>query len=198
MLGNVYYATHQVQDATGHFKAFVDAAHPDSRTLPNAYYALATLTLQSAPSGASKKKSNQALKQAAVLKDAQVYYQKAQAADNRFKELYGVATGFNEIKRTAVMAFQARSAGRNGLLTDDNTPALLDASEALKKTFKSPAISSCANCGRSDNIANEGRSHELKPKPLLKCAKCNKVAYCSRPCQITHWNSTHKNACNKK
>ncbi|GJJ69699.1 hypothetical protein EMPS_02047 [Entomortierella parvispora] len=198
MLGNVYYATHQAQDAIGHFKAFVEVAHPDARTLPNAYYALATLTLQSAPSGATKKKSNQALKQAAALKDAQDYYKKAQSADNRFRELYGVATGFNEIKRTAVMAFQARSAGRNGMLLDDPTPALLDASEALKKSFKSPAISSCANCGRTDNIANEGRSQDLKPKPLIKCAKCSKVAYCSRPCQITHWNNTHKNACNKK
>ncbi|KAF9129238.1 hypothetical protein BGW39_004326 [Mortierella sp. 14UC] len=198
MLGNVYYATHQAQDAIGHFRAFVEAAHPDSRTLPNAYYALATLTLQSAPSGASKKKSNQALKQAAVLKDAQDCYAKAQAADVRFKELYGVPTGLNEIKRTAVMAFQARSAGRNGLLSTDSTPALLEASEALKKSFKSPGISSCANCSRPDNVANDDRAPELKPKPLIKCAKCNKVAYCSRPCQINHWNSSHKNTCNKK
>ncbi|KAF9911774.1 hypothetical protein EC991_002502 [Linnemannia zychae] len=198
MLGNVYYATHQAQDAIGHFRAFVEAAHPDSRTLPNAYYALATLTLQSAPSGASKKKSNQALKQAAVLKDAQDFYAKAQAADVRFKELYGVPTGLNEIKRTAVMAFQARSAGRNGLLSTDSTPALLEASEALKRSFKSPGISSCANCSRPDNVANDDRAPELKPKPLIKCAKCNKVAYCSRPCQINHWNSTHKNTCNKK
>ncbi|KAF9295389.1 hypothetical protein BGZ88_002215 [Linnemannia elongata] len=198
MLGNVYYATHQAQDAISHFRDFVEAAHPDSRTLPNAYYALATLTLQSAPSGASKKKSNQALKQAAVLKEAQEFYAKAQAADVRFKELYGVPTGLNEIKRTAVMAFQARSAGRNGLLTTDSTPALLEASEALKKSFKSPGISSCANCSRPDNVANDDRAPELKPKPLIKCAKCNKVAYCSRPCQINHWNSSHKNTCNKK
>ncbi|KAK3830814.1 MAG: hypothetical protein JOS17DRAFT_149265 [Linnemannia elongata] len=198
MLGNVYYATHQAQDAISHFRDFVEAAHPDSRTLPNAYYALATLTLQSAPSGASKKKSNQALKQAAVLKEAQDFYAKAQAADVRFKELYGVPTGLNEIKRTAVMAFQARSAGRNGLLSTDSTPALLEASEALKKSFKSPGISSCANCSRPDNVANDERAPELKPKPLIKCAKCNKVAYCSRPCQINHWNSTHKNTCNKK
>ncbi|KAG0204185.1 hypothetical protein BGX33_008666 [Mortierella sp. NVP41] len=198
MLGNVYYATHQAQDAIGHFKAFVEAAHPDSRTLPNAYYALATLMLQSAPSGASKKKSNQALKQAAILKDAQDFYAKAQAADVRFKELYGVPTGLNEIKRTAVMAFQARSAGRNGILSTDSTPALLEASEALKRSFKSPGISSCANCSRPDNVANKDRAPELKPKPLIKCAKCNKVAYCSRPCQINHWNSTHKNTCNKK
>lgn len=198
MLGNVYYATHQAQDAISHFRDFVEAAHPDSRTLPNAYYALATLTLQSAPSGASKKKSNQALKQAAVLKEAQDFYAKAQAADVRFKELYGVPTGLNEIKRTAVMAFQARSAGRNGLLSTDSTPALLEASEALKKSFKSPGISSCANCSRPDNVANDERAPDLKPKPLIKCAKCNKVAYCSRPCQINHWNSTHKNTCNKK
>ncbi|KAG0001779.1 hypothetical protein BGZ80_008530 [Entomortierella chlamydospora] len=198
MLGNVYYATHQAQDAIHHFKSFVEAAHPDSRTLPNAYYALANLTLQSAPSGATKKKSNQALKQAAVLKDAQEYYQKALAADIRFKELYGVPTAFNEIKKTAVMAFQARSAGRNGLLSTDSTPALIEASEALKKSFKSPGISSCANCGRPDNVANEGRTPDQKPKPLIKCTKCNKVAYCSRPCQINHWNSTHKNTCNKK
>ncbi|KAF9542735.1 hypothetical protein EC957_001716 [Mortierella hygrophila] len=198
MLGNVYYATHQAQDAISHFRDFVETAHPDSRTLPNAYYALATLTLQSAPSGASKKKSNQALKQAAVLKEAQEFYAKAQAADVRFKELYGVPTGLNEIKRTAVMAFQARSAGRNGLLSTDSTPALLEASEALKKSFKSPGVSSCANCSRPDNVANDERAPTLKPKPLIKCAKCNKVAYCSRPCQINHWNSAHKNTCNKK
>ncbi|KAF9145888.1 hypothetical protein BGX30_006028 [Mortierella sp. GBA39] len=198
MLGNVYYATHQAQDAISHFRDFVEAAHPDSRTLPNAYYALATLTLQSAPSGASKKKSNQALKQAAVLKEAQEFYAKAQAADVRFKELYGVPTGLNEIKRTAVMAFQARSAGPNGLLSTDSTPALLEASEALKKSFKSPGVSSCANCSRPDNVANDERAPKLKPKPLIKCAKCNKVAYCSRPCQINHWNSAHKNTCNKK
>ncbi|KAF9149976.1 hypothetical protein BG015_008201 [Linnemannia schmuckeri] len=198
MLGNVYYATHQAQDAISHFRDFVEAAHPDSRTLPNAYYALATLTLQSAPSGASKKKSNQALKQAAVLKEAQEFYAKAQAADVRFKELYGVPTGLNEIKRTAVMAFQARSAGRNGILSTDSTPALLEASAALKKSFKSPGISSCANCSRPDNVANDDRAPELKPKPLIKCAKCNKVAYCSKPCQINHWNSAHKNTCNKK
>ncbi|KAF9916358.1 hypothetical protein BX616_003990 [Lobosporangium transversale] len=198
MLGNVYYATHQAQNAIQHFKAFVEAAHTDSRTLPNAYYALANLTLQTAPSGAAKKKSNQALKQAAVLKEAQQYYQKAQEADVRFKELYGVSTALNEIKRTAIMAFQARSAGRNGILTNDPTPALLEASETLKKSFKNPAISHCANCGRPDNVANDDRSPELKPKPLIKCNKCNKVAYCSRPCQIKHWNSTHKNTCNKK
>ncbi|KAG0044973.1 hypothetical protein BGZ83_009749 [Gryganskiella cystojenkinii] len=198
MLGNVYYATHQAQDASGHFKAFVESAHEDARTLPNAYYALASLTLQSAPSGATKKKSNQALKQAAVLKESQDYYAKAQVADARFKELYGVATGFNEIKRTAVMAFQARSAGRNGLLTNDSTPALLEASEAIRKSFKTPGLASCANCGRPDNVANEARSKDLKPKPLIKCVKCNKVAYCSRPCQINHWNNTHKTTCNKK
>ncbi|KAF9194541.1 hypothetical protein BGZ51_009104 [Haplosporangium sp. Z 767] len=197
MLGNVYYAIHQAQDALSHFKAFVAVAHPDARTLPNAYYALSTLTLQSAPSGATKKKSNQALKQAALLKEAQDYYQKALVADVRFKELYGVATAANEIKRTAMMAFQARSAGRNGLLSNDTTPALLEASEALKKSFKSPAISSCANCGRFDNVANEGRAEGTKYKPLIKC-KCQKVAYCSRPCQISHWNATHKNACSKK
>ncbi|KAI1320853.1 hypothetical protein EDD11_009810 [Mortierella claussenii] len=198
MLGNVYYAIHQAQDAIHHFKAFVEAAHPDSRTLPNAYYALANLTLQSAPSGATKKKSNQALKQTAILKEAQGYYQQAQKADIRFKELYGVPTALNEIKRTAVMAFQARSADRNGVLSTDSTPALLEASEVLKKSFKSLGISSCANCGRPDNVANDGRTPDLKPKPLIKCAKCNKVAYCSRPCQINHWNSTHKNTCNKK
>ncbi|KAF8977876.1 hypothetical protein BGZ46_007046 [Entomortierella lignicola] len=198
MLGNVYYATHQAQDAIHHFKAFVEAAHPDSRTLPNAYFALANLSLQSAPSGATKKKSNQALKQAAVLKEAQDYYQKALTADIRFKELYGVPTALNEIKRTAVLAFQARSAGRNGLLSTDSTPALLEASEAIKKSFKSPGLSTCANCGRPDNVANEGRTPDQKPKPLIKCTKCNKVAYCSRPCQINHWNSTHKNTCNKK
>ncbi|KAF9278456.1 hypothetical protein BGZ68_008568 [Mortierella alpina] len=197
MLGNVNYATHQAQEAISHFRAFVAAAHPDSRTLPNAYYALATLTLQSAPSGATKKKSHQALKQAAALKEAQAYYQKAKAADVRFEELYGVPTGYNEIKKTAAMAFEARSAGRNGLLSQDSTPALLEASEQLKKSFKSPAISCCANCGRLDNVANEGRSPELKPKPLIKCAKCNKVAYCSRPCQISHWNTSHKNTCKK-
>ncbi|KAG0096579.1 hypothetical protein BGZ93_004307 [Podila epicladia] len=197
MLGNVYYATHQAQEAIAHFKAFVEAAHPDSRTLPNAYYALATLTLQSIPSGSSKKKSNQALKQVSLLKEAQMYFQKAQGADLRFKELYGVVTAFNEIKRTAFMAFQSRSAGRNGTLQPAQTPALLEAAEALKKSFKTPGLLSCANCGRHDNIANDGRSEELKPKPLLKCAKCNKVAYCSRPCQITHWNTTHKNTCKK-
>ncbi|KAG0355249.1 hypothetical protein BGZ54_001243 [Gamsiella multidivaricata] len=197
MLGNVYYAIHQAQDAIQHFKAFIETAHPDSRTLPYAYYALANLTLQSAPSGAAKKK-NQSLKQAAVLKEAQEFYKKAQAADLRFKELYGVPTALNEVKRTAVMAFEARSAGRNGLLLNDSSQALLDASEALKKSFKSPGISSCANCGRPDNVANNDRAPELKPKPLIKCTKCNKVAYCSRPCQITHWNSTHKNTCNKK
>ncbi|KAG0197252.1 hypothetical protein BGX28_009250 [Mortierella sp. GBA30] len=197
MLGNVNYTTHQAQEAISHFRAFVTAAHPDSRTLPNAYYALATLILQSAPSGATKKKSIQALKQAAVLKEAQEYYRKAQAADVRFEELYGVKTGYNEIKKTAVMAFEARSAGRNGVLSQDSTPALLEASEQLKKSFKNPAISSCANCGRPDNVANDERSPDLKPKPLIRCAKCNKVAYCSRACQITHWNANHKNACKK-
>ncbi|KAG0304235.1 hypothetical protein BGZ97_001574 [Linnemannia gamsii] len=196
-LGNVYYATHQAVDALHHFKEFVKVAHPDSRTLPNAYFALATLTLQSAPSGATKKKSNQALKQPSILKEAQTYFKLAQEADLRFKELYGVVTGFNEIKRTAYQAFQARTANRAGLIQTDPTPALLEASEALKKAFKNPGISACANCGRPDNVANEGRSQELKPKPLLKCAKCNKVAYCSRPCQITHWNATHKNTCKK-
>ncbi|KAF9409820.1 hypothetical protein BGZ94_001842 [Podila epigama] len=198
MLGNVYYATHQAQEAIAHFKAFVEAAHPDSRTLPNAYYALATLTLQSIPSGSTKKKSNQALKQVQLLKESQMHFQKAQGADLRFKELYGVATAFNEIKRTAYMAFQTRGTGRNNnTLMPAQTPALLEAAEALKKSFKTPGLLSCANCGRHDNVANEGRSEELKQKPLLKCAKCNKVAYCSRPCQISHWNSTHKNTCKK-
>ncbi|KAG0303571.1 hypothetical protein BGZ98_006519 [Dissophora globulifera] len=196
-LGNVYYAIHQAQDALHHFKSFVELAHPDSRTLPNAYYALSVLTLQSAPSGGTKKKSSQALKQTAMLKDAQNYFKKAQDADLRFKELYGVVTGLNEIKRTAYQAFQARSANRNGFITSDPTPALLEASEILKKSFKSPGISSCANCGRPDNVANDTRSPDQKPKPLIKCAKCNKVAYCSRPCQISHWNSTHKNTCKK-
>ncbi|KAG0325535.1 hypothetical protein BG004_003187 [Podila humilis] len=198
MLGNVYYATHQAQEATNHFKAFVDAAHPDARTLPNAYYALATLTLQSVATGNNtKKKSNQALKQVQLLKDAQMYFQKAQEADLRFKELYGVVTAFNEIKRTAFMAFQSRSAGRNGTIQPAQTPALLEAAEALRKSFKTPGLMSCANCGRHEHIANEGRAEDLKPKALLKCAKCNKVAYCSRPCQITHWNTTHKNTCKK-
>ncbi|KAG0366871.1 hypothetical protein BC939DRAFT_451205 [Gamsiella multidivaricata] len=196
-LGNVYYATHQAQDALHHFKSFVEVAHPDSRTLPNAYYALAVLTLQSAPSGTIKKKSNQALKQAAVLKEAQDYFKKAQEADLRFKELYGVVTGLNEIKRTAYEAFQIRTANRNGFISTDPTPALLEASEILKKSFKNPGISSCANCGRPDNVANDTRSPDQKPKPLIKCAKCNKVAYCSRPCQITHWNASHKNNCKK-
>ncbi|KAF8940969.1 hypothetical protein EDD21DRAFT_373086 [Dissophora ornata] len=196
-LGNVYYATHQAQDALHHFKDFVEVAHPDSRTLPNAYYALSILTLQSAPSGATKKKSNQALKQAAILKDAQDYFKKAQEADLRFKELYGVVTGLNEIKRTAHQAFQIRTANRSGFISTDPTPALLEASEILKKSFKNPGISSCANCGRPDNVANDTRSPDQKPKPLIKCAKCNKVAYCSRPCQITHWNATHKNTCKK-
>ncbi|GJJ76751.1 hypothetical protein EMPS_09110 [Entomortierella parvispora] len=196
-LGNIYYVTHNAQDALHHFKSFVAVAHPDSRTLPNAYYAIATLTLQSAPTNATKKKSNQALKQASTIKEAQAYFAKAQEADVRFKELYGVETGFNEIKRTAYQAFSARSATRTGMISTDPMPALIDASEALKKAFKAPGVSSCANCGRADNVANEGRSQELKPKPLIKCAKCNKVAYCSRPCQINHWNSTHKNTCKK-
>lgn len=197
MLGNVYYATHQAQDAIHHFKSYVENAHPDSRTLPNAYYALSTLTLQSAPSGATKKKSNQALKQAAVIKEAQEYYRKALQADERFKELYGVPTVFNEVKRTATVAFQARSAGRNGLLQTDSTAALLEASEALKKSFKSLGITSCANCDRPDNVANDTRTPEAKYKPLIKCGKCNKVAYCSKVCQISHWNATHKNTCKK-
>ncbi|KAF9920889.1 hypothetical protein BGZ65_010847, partial [Modicella reniformis] len=196
-LGNVYYALHQAQDALHHFKAFVEVAHLDSRTLPNAYYALSILTLQSAPSGATKKKSHQALKQTAILKDAQDYFKKAENADQRFKELYGVPTGFNEIKKTAVQAFQIRTADRNGLISTDSTPALLEASEILKKSFKSPGIASCANCGRPDNVANDTRLPDQKPKPLLKCAKCNKVAYCSRPCQINHWNASHKTNCKK-
>ncbi|KAF9980546.1 hypothetical protein BGZ75_008317 [Mortierella antarctica] len=200
MLGNIFYATHQAQDALHHFKSFVAVANRDSRTLPNAYFALATLTLQSAPSGATKKKSNQALKQAQILKDAQNYFKLAEEADTHFKTLFGVNTGFNEIKAAAYQAFvQTRAAGRNGVLltNTDPTPALLEASEMLKKSFKSPGIAACANCGRPDNVANEGRSAEQKPKPLIKCAKCSKVAYCSRPCQILHWNSTHKNVCKK-
>lgn len=193
----MYYALHQAQDALLHFKAFVDAAHPDSRTLPNAYYALSVLTLQSAPSGATKKKSHQALKQTAVLKEAQEYFKKAQEADERFKELYGVATGFNDIKSTAFRAFQIRTANRNGFISTDPTPALLEASEILKKSFKSPILASCANCGRPDNVANDTRTPDQKPKPLIKCVKCNKVAYCSRPCQIAHWNTSHKNICKK-
>ncbi|KAG0333907.1 hypothetical protein BG004_000642 [Podila humilis] len=199
MLGNVYYAIHQAQDAASHFKSFVEAAHPDSRTLPNAYYALATLTLQSAPSGATKKKSHQALKQAALLKDAQTYFQRAREADIRFKELYGVVTAFNEIKRTAVLAFQSRAAAQYGYTQDAPTPALLDASEALKRSFKNLSLAFCAQCGHNDNVVNEGRrSADLKSKPLIKCGKCSKVAYCSRPCQVNHWNSTHKGSCNKK
>ncbi|KAG0229014.1 hypothetical protein BGW42_001835 [Actinomortierella wolfii] len=198
MLGNVYYAIHDAPSALSHFKAFVAEAHPDSRTLPNAYYALSTLTLQSAPTGATKKKSNQALKQAAVFKEAQDYFAKAVEADQRFKELYGVVTAFNDIKRTAVLAFQARApTGRTLLPNLQQTNALEDAANALRKTFKNPGLQSCAYCGRPDNIANEGRPHELKPKPLIKCNKCNKVAYCSRPCQIKHWNSVHKDACKK-
>ncbi|KAF9962047.1 hypothetical protein BGZ70_008144 [Mortierella alpina] len=199
MLGNIFYATHQAQDAIHHFKSFVAVANRDSRTLPNAYFALATLTLQSAPSGATKKKSNQALKQTQVIKDAQNYFKLAQEADTHFKELFGVNTGFNEIKATAYQAFvQTRAAGRNGvLLNTDQTPALLEAAEVIKKSFKNPGIAACANCGRPDNVANEGRSADLKLKPLIKCAKCSKVAYCSRPCQISHWNSAHKNVCKK-
>ncbi|KAG0261433.1 hypothetical protein DFQ27_002956 [Actinomortierella ambigua] len=200
MLGNVYYATHDATASLSHFKAFVASAHVDSRTLPNAYYALSTLTLQSAPSGATKKKSNQALKQAAVFKEAQDYYAKALEADQRFKELYSVVTAFNDIKRTAVLAFQARNpatSGRTLLPNLQQTNALEDAATALRKTFKTPGLASCANCGRPDNVANEGRSEELKPKPLIKCTKCNKVAYCSRPCQIKHWNASHKDTCKK-
>ncbi|KAF9975179.1 hypothetical protein BGZ73_001252 [Actinomortierella ambigua] len=200
MLGNVYYATHDAAASLSHFKAFVAEAHVDSRTLPNAYYALSTLTLQSAPSGATKKKSNQALKQAAVFKEAQEYYTKALEADQRFKELYGVVTAFNDIKRTAVLAFQARNpatSGRTLLPNLQQTNALEDAANALRKTFKTPGLASCAYCGRPDNVANEGRSEELKPKPLIKCTKCSKVAYCSRPCQIKHWNAGHKDTCKK-
>ncbi|KAF9435462.1 hypothetical protein BGZ76_006248 [Entomortierella beljakovae] len=196
-LGNIYYLTHQAQDALHHFKSFVEVAHPDTRTLPNAFYALSILTLQSAPTGATKKSSNQALKQTAAVKSAQDYFKKAQEADVHFKEIYGLETGLNEIKRTAYQAFFTRTANRNGFIQSDPTPALLEAAEILKKSFKSPGISSCANCGRPDNVANDSRDPTQKPKPLIKCAKCNKVAYCSRPCQISHWNSAHKNSCKK-
>ncbi|KAG0045694.1 hypothetical protein BGZ83_009075 [Gryganskiella cystojenkinii] len=196
-LANVYYLIHQAPDALHHFKSFVDVAHPDSRTLPNAYYALAVLTLQSAPTGATKKKSNQALKQTTLIKDSQAYYKKAQEADLRFKELYGVEIGFNDIKKAAYTAFQARTATRAGMIASDPMPALIQASEQLKKAFKNPGFSSCANCGRGYNVANDNLEEGAKVKPMIKCAKCSKVVYCSRPCQINHWNATHKNTCKK-
>ena len=40
----------------------------------------------------------------------------------------------------------------------------------------------CANCGVSD-------------KPLLACARCVLVHYCSRECQKEHWKNDHKQRC---
>ena len=43
-------------------------------------------------------------------------------------------------------------------------------------------IDRCANCDTSDD-------------PLLACARCMLVKYCSKTCQSQHWKDTHKKQC---
>ena len=32
---------------------------------------------------------------------------------------------------------------------------------------------------------------------LSKCGRCKAASYCSKACQLAHWNAGHKNACNR-
>jgi len=45
----------------------------------------------------------------------------------------------------------------------------------------------CTNCGKT----------ETSKHILSWCAKCKKVQYCGRDCQVKHWSETHKKECKR-
>ncbi|CAF0969415.1 unnamed protein product [Didymodactylos carnosus] len=66
---------------------------------------------------------------------------------------------------------------------------LIDVYITLTKFFdlyyRGTELRYCANCGRSTGVR------------LTNCNRCNKVAFCSKPCKVTGWNTFHKKECKR-
>ena len=61
-------------------------------------------------------------------------------------------------------------------------PGSMSASQELLTELALKTMNKCSFCGQVSAA-------------LKKCARCHKVAYCGRECQLKHW-PTHKSACN--
>ena len=68
-------------------------------------------------------------------------------------------------------------------LTNSNNPLITDPLNIYKP----------GTCGNL--LCNNLQS---KDEDFKKCGRCQKIAYCTRECQIEHWKQGHKKLCNKK
>jgi len=57
----------------------------------------------------------------------------------------------------------------------------------------------CANCYAPEETKENGVEDDgdgsTKKQPLMRCAGCRQISYCSRTCQQEHWKKVHKDRC---
>ncbi|KAI8085115.1 uncharacterized protein BX664DRAFT_300840 [Halteromyces radiatus] len=179
ILGSVYMSVKNNELALKNFEQYLERGHPDTPDNINALYSM-SLLLQ-------KPKSDN--------KEAKEYYQKAKKAEARFKDLYGTHVGMNEIKREAIQAHETPDEARRLILASLPKKQYNEKIEQLIKagilnTSFPPSPKNCSHCGTAHLKDTPG-------KPLLCCAGCKSIWYCSRDCQKLDYKN-HKVNCKKQ
>ncbi|KAF7723173.1 hypothetical protein EC973_002308 [Apophysomyces ossiformis] len=178
VLGAVYMSLNERDNAIRNFKLYLQNGHPDTADTVNTLYSLSILLHQ-------KSKKQQ----------AREYYNKAKAAEARFKYLYGTNTGMSDAKRDAVQLHETPDEASKIINSAIPSKQLNNRMEQLIKAGilvspYPPNPKQCSNCG-------EAHRKEDPEKSLLCCGACKSIWYCSRECQVQDYKRGHKTACKK-
>ncbi|KAI8647325.1 hypothetical protein BD408DRAFT_335304 [Parasitella parasitica] len=177
VLGSVYLSMDKEREnAIKNYKLYIKNGHPQTNDTIHALYALSVLL---------NHKSKKA--------EAKGYYQRAKKAEEEFKELYGVHTGFSDIKKQAISAYEAPEEAKKLIAMyapkkqyDQKMQQLIQ-SGILNTSFP-PNPKRCSHCAAT-HVKDKPAS------PLLACGACRSIWYCSRDCQVSDFRASHKAQC---
>ncbi|CAO3638724.1 unnamed protein product [Cunninghamella blakesleeana] len=176
ILGSVHMSLKNNDLAIKNFELYLERGHPDTPDNINALYSMSLLKKQ--------KKAD----------EAKENYNKAKAAEVRFKELYGTHVGMNEIKREAIQVYETPEEARRLILASMPKKQYNEKIEQLIKAGilnspYPPSPKNCSYCGAT-HLKDDSK------KALLCCGGCKSIWYCSRDCQKSDFKG-HKIACKK-
>lgn len=193
----LYNSMGVVERAYEDYEKFVEKANPDNQNVPQALFTLAMLSMR--------------LHKGTEV--SQSWFAKAKEAEKRAEYLYGKSPQVSEIEKMTEQLLSTTNASGGPVSILEQATRMFEQVQKsgkggegmrrLLQMWRRAGISNaavqgllpsglvnpnglCARCG-SDGDKKTGEK-------LKQCGRCNSVLYCSRECQMAHWE-VHKSEC---